>query len=283
MIASAVSSPKPEPFFLRGSRGDLFSLYYPPHRVPSRGSLLYIHPFLEELEASRSIIATVAREIGKLGYGVLSVDLYGCGDSAGEFRDARWETWIEDLVLGVRWLRDRNGPRIGLWGLRLGSLLALDLERYLHAISTLNVLWHPPYAGVETLTHFFRRSLLQENDPAPRAPKYLKSRLASGSSVEIAGWELDPSLAAAIERLELTSLLSQASSAVHCAEFVSSAALRFAAARSRIFAAIEASGLAAEYQQLPVSPFWSIWSEGSTTDYQVLIEFMNGVLAKWAT
>jgi exosortase A-associated hydrolase 2 len=244
--------------------------------------LLYVHPFLEEAEVSRPVIAAVARAMAKLGYGVLMVDLYGCGDSEGEFRDARWETWREDLTLGVQWLRDRNVPRVGLWGLRLGGLLALDFACHSRAVSPFIVLWHPPSGGAETLTHFLRRSLVQEDvGPFTRTTKDLRRRLASGSCVEIAGWELNPDLAFALEHLELPSLLSRISSAVYCAEFVQATTFPSATTRLRILQACKASGAEVDCQQLTVRSFWADWSEATTDDCQVLSEFMKGVLAQW--
>src|SRR5579862_8212418 len=81
-------------FFLSGSAGDLFAMYYAPAETDiDYGDVLYVHPFAGEMFASRNVIAALARELASVGVGVLTVDLYGCGDSWGDFSDARWEIW----------------------------------------------------------------------------------------------------------------------------------------------------------------------------------------------
>ena len=57
------------------------------------------------------------------------LDLFGTGDSAGEFSEARWETWVDNLCAGYDWLSEcANGP-VSVWALRFGALLAVDLLR----------------------------------------------------------------------------------------------------------------------------------------------------------
>src|SRR5215469_17330088 len=103
----------PASFFLPGPAGDLFAIYHSP--APStrdRGDVVYVHPFAEEMNHSRHLISTLARQLSRYGLGVLMVDLYGCGDSAGDFAEARWETWKEDVAAAVRWLHGRGRRRI---------------------------------------------------------------------------------------------------------------------------------------------------------------------------
>ncbi len=282
---SASDSFQAVPFFLPGSQGDLFAMYYPPHCTPGRGGLLYIHPISEEAEVSRPMIAAVAREIARAGYGVLALDLYGCGDSAGEFRDARLDVWREDLALGAQWLRDRNLPVVGLWGLQLGGLLALDL-----ATQTLSnqarsafpflVLWNQPSSGAEVLRYVLRRSLVKE-DNGPTTSQDLRTSLLSGVSVEIAGWELHPDLAFALEELESTSLLSQLSDCrIYCAEFGQAVRSSFRAIQSQTMQACRDANVTIDFQRLPVRPFWTR-TVRTRQDCQVLSEYMKGILAKW--
>jgi exosortase A-associated hydrolase 2 len=60
--------------------------------------VLYVHPFAEEMNRARRMAALQARALAALGYGVLQIDLYGCGDSSGDFGDARWDLWKDDLA-----------------------------------------------------------------------------------------------------------------------------------------------------------------------------------------
>ncbi len=112
-----------ELFFLAGSRGALFAVYHPPAAgMTSRSGVLCAPPFAEELNKSRRMIAQQARRLAAAGFGVLIPDLYGTGDSAGDFGDARWEIWREDLARCAVWLRQRGHESLILWGVRLGGL-----------------------------------------------------------------------------------------------------------------------------------------------------------------
>ncbi|RFP19479.1 MULTISPECIES: hydrolase 2, exosortase A system-associated [unclassified Duganella] len=145
------------PFFLKTAAGDRFCLYYPPHPgAEMRGSLLYVHPFAEELNKSRRMAALQARAYAHAGYGVLQLDLYGCGDSSGDFSDARWEIWLADLALGWQWLAEHSPGPAYLWGLRLGALLALQFAEQARPAPAGLVLWQAVVSGRPHLHQFMR-------------------------------------------------------------------------------------------------------------------------------
>lgn len=203
MTASQVT-PSAEPFFLKTGAGQRFCLFHPPHG-PCRGAVLYVPPFAEEMNRSRRIAALQAREMAALGYGVLQLDLYGCGDSSGDFGDARWAIWKDDLAAGARWLDARLGQPLLLWGLRLGALLALDYARTSqHPVKAL-ILWQPVLSGAAYLTQFLRLrtvgALLAEGASGHTGTAALRASLQAGETLEISGYDLAPELAAAIDAL----------------------------------------------------------------------------------
>src|SRR3546814_18352731 len=106
------------------------------------------------MNRSRRMAALQARALAALGIDVLLLDLFGTGDSAGDFRDARWEIWREDAMAAVAWLGARCGGRVGLWGLRLGTLLAAEVAAEMQAPRLL--LWQPVLSGERHLTQFLR-------------------------------------------------------------------------------------------------------------------------------
>ena len=67
----------------------------------------HLPPFAEEMNHSRRMATLQAHRLAALGIDVLVVDLFGTGDSAGDFADARWETWQEDAKAAVAWLGRR--------------------------------------------------------------------------------------------------------------------------------------------------------------------------------
>lgn len=184
------------PFFLSAGQGERFCLYHEPEPgVPPRGAILYVHPFAEELNKSRRMVSLQARAYAQAGFGVLQIDLYGCGDSSGELATARWETWLGDLARAWQWLAGRHpGPRY-LWGLRLGALLALDFATRVRPDAL--ILWQPALSGSAHLNQFARlQSTARLFSGAPAAQQ----------QAEIAGYLMAPALSAAIGRLDAAAL-----------------------------------------------------------------------------
>lgn len=189
-----------EAFFLPAERGGRFCVVNRPARR-ARGGILYVHPFAEEMHKSRRTAARQARRLAELGYLVLQVDLLGCGDSAGEFGDARWPLWQSDVRAALAWLEARVDGPLALWGLRLGATLACGIP----GVERL-VLWQPVTNGEQFLSQFLRLRLASEmlaGGAATSALGELRAELAQGHALEIAGYELHPDLAKAIERLQL--------------------------------------------------------------------------------
>lgn len=184
------------PFFLSADEGERFCLYHEPERgVPPRGALLHVPPFAEELNKSRRMVTLQARACAQAGFGVLQIDLYGCGDSSGELSEARWDIWLSDLAHAWQWLAKRNlGPRY-LWGLRLGGLLALDFAATARPQGL--ILWQPALSGRAHLHQFAR---LQS------AARMFSSSSAVEQENEIGGYLMAPELSAAISQLDAGSL-----------------------------------------------------------------------------
>ena len=87
--------------------GRRFCLFHAPQGTP-RGWIVHLHPFAEEMNKSRRMAALQSRVFAAAGYGVLRIDLLGCGDSAGDFGDATWQGWVDDLVAACGWVRERD-------------------------------------------------------------------------------------------------------------------------------------------------------------------------------
>jgi exosortase A-associated hydrolase 2 len=197
-----------EPFFLQSAAGPRFCLFHAP-AGPRRGALVYLHPFAEEMNKSRRMAALGARALAAQGVGVLQVDLHGCGDSDGEFAQARWDGWLRDVAAARAWLEARLGCRAGLWGLRLGALLALDHAASAPQAPARVLLWQPVIHGATFLTQFLRLRLASDmlKDGGERSgTEALRASLRAGQSLEIAGYELAPQLALAIDGLDAAAL-----------------------------------------------------------------------------
>jgi exosortase A-associated hydrolase 2 len=199
-----------ENFFLPAAPGRRYCLYHPPHG-PARAALLYVAPFGEEMNRTRRAAALQARELAAHGCAVLQLDLYGCGDSDGEFGAARWDIWKQDLALAHAWLAARSGCAVGLWGVRLGALLALDYARTVRLTAALPValpvarlvLWQPVLRGAVYLNQLLRLRLAGDMLSGAQGAdsRGLREALRSQAQ-EIGGYEISPALADAIEALD---------------------------------------------------------------------------------
>lgn len=252
LAAGAIST---RPFFMPVGADQRFCLFHVPEpgQAP-RGAILYVHPFAEELNKSRRMAALQARAFAASGYSVLQIDLYGCGDSGGDFSDARWHIWRQDLALACSWLAQRVDGPLSVWGLRLGALLALDLAGDASLGLKRVILWHPVLKGKSHLDQFLRLRLasqmLADSTRAAGAPT-ARQLLAGGASVEVAGYQLSPGLAADIDCLDATLAVP----AVPVRWFELAAAGNDAVAPTA--ARWHAAGVALSLHAVAGVPFWS--------------------------
>jgi exosortase A-associated hydrolase 2 len=244
------------PFFLDSPRGPLFCLAVKPVGVEARGSVLYLHPFAEEMHKSRRMAALQARALAAAGYLVLQVDLTGCGDSAGDFGDANWQSWHEDARLAHAWLTNQTTASITLWGLRTGATLAVDVSRKLPNIQGL-ILWQPVISGDIFLNQFLRIKLASEmmaEGQAQSGTKKLRAQLLQGTGVEVGGNMLSPAMAKELGALKLSDITPNC--AVSWIEIAAEASEQPLPASQRVQDAWRASGVVLQTQTVVGDPFW---------------------------
>ena len=179
-------------------------LHLPPAAVT--GLVVHVHAFAEEMNKARRAVAEQARAFAAAGFVVLVPDLHGCGNSEGDFGDATWEGWVNDIVDATGWLQAQytQVPRTWLWGLRAGCLLAAQAAARLPRQPDL-LFWQPAPSGKVLLQQFLRLKVaanLQSGD-STGITRTLRTDLAAGRSVEVAGYMLSSSLANGLETAEL--------------------------------------------------------------------------------
>jgi exosortase A-associated hydrolase 2 len=194
-------------FFLpMPGRGQRLVLHHRPLGGDTRGIVVYAHPFAEEMNKSRRMAALQSRALAAAGYAVLQIDLLGCGDSSGDFGDATWDDWIDDVVEAARWMRERHHDApLTLWGLRAGCLVATAAAQRI-AVPVDFLFWQPALAGRAVLQQFLRLRLAAEmqGGGAQGLMESLRAQLVAGQVVEVAGYRVGPSLAAGLEAAALT-------------------------------------------------------------------------------
>ena len=194
-----------EAFFLPVADGQRFCLVNRPALgVQEIGAVLYIHPFAEEMNKSRRMAALQSRALAAAGYIVLQIDLHGCGDSSGDFGDATWAGWLDDIEQAARWLRQQSRGDFWLWGLRVGGLLASEAAQRLDYPCKL-LLWQPVISGKQFLQQFLRIKIAGDLAGGDNKGKMerLRQQLQQGEAVEVAGYMLSPELAEGLTRAEL--------------------------------------------------------------------------------
>jgi exosortase A-associated hydrolase 2 len=254
MNAPLPSAPRVEPFFFDADPGTRFSLYHAPApQVAPRGAILYIHPLAEELNRTRRMAALQARRFAALGFAVLQIDLFGCGDSCGDFNAARWDIWKRDLATAREWLAERSVGPLYLWGLRLGGLLALDFAAA-NSVDGL-ILWQPFLHGRTCINQFLRLALGPDPD-GPRTTAALRAAMAARGMIEVNGYELSAPLAQAIDACDAAQLVLPACP-VHWFALAAPAPARLAASAERLAARWAPGGTTLRFYALPGAPFWS--------------------------
>lgn len=198
------------PFFLPGDHGRIFAVHHEPAgEVSQCGHVLVVPSFNEEMNRCRSMVTILAQALARHGVGTLVVDLHGTGESDGEYGDARWGTWIGDIRKGIEWLDSRPGGCISLLGIRTGVPLAVAaMQGYPNPRAL--IAWQPVVDGKTYFTQFMRMRIaanMDRTDIPRETTEEMRAQLAAGQSIEIAGYEVHPELAAAIEKARLVDLI----------------------------------------------------------------------------
>lgn len=255
----------PQAFFLPaapGARagGERFCLYHPARGPAPRGSVLYLHPFAEELNNSRRLVARQAQALAAQGFAVLQIDLFGCGDSSGLFEEAHWDDWLADARLAQGWLATQaNGP-LWIWGLRSGALLAAALAALPcphDAPATQLLLWQPVGSGEQALQQFLRlHTAGQWLDSGPAAGDSAATHLRNGDSVDIAGYTLSPALAEGLRSARLAPPVSAAPGRLVWLETTSQVAPSLTPATERQLASWRSAGWSVHAAAVQGAAFW---------------------------
>lgn len=250
-----------QPQFIEGVKGELFCNYIVANDNKHPGhAILILPPFAEEMNKSRHMLATMAYMAAELGYDVLSFDLFGTGDSQGEFGDSSWEIWVDNISTILGWLKDKNITTITIIAARSGSLFIESLLQN----SPLNIdkiiLWQPVANGGLFLNQFIRLKLAADmiGDSKNRiSAKDIKQQFENGNSVEIAGYMLNPALFTPMANQNLSGLKQARCPDIHWYEIAPSQEQTFTPASMRIIDELKESGIKIHITPLQGPQFWS--------------------------
>lgn len=202
-----------KPFFLQCPSGQVFvTTYLAEAKENSSRWVIHFPAFAEEMNKSRPMVSSMARKWAAAGYNVLIPDLYGTGDSGGEFVDAKWADWREDMHFLLQWVFSHAAQSIVFWGLRTGCLLAADLYRVVddserHRIDQL-IFWQPVLKGDQFVTQFLRlRVAASMMLGGKETVATLRKIIIKQGCMEVAGYELNSDLVSQIGEVSLLNLM----------------------------------------------------------------------------
>lgn len=243
--------------FLDGGHGQILTVVRRP-QGPTGISVLIVPPFAEEMNKTRKMLTDVSQALQARGIATILVDLYGTGDSEGEFRDATWGRWIEDLARAASWCAAEGWPTVGLLGVRLGCMLGAQLAReVLHGLQR-TVFWQPVVDGDRLVAQFLRlRVAASMMDAGRESVGGLRQALRDGHCVEVAGYELSPRMAGELERLKLADLLGTHLGELHWMEVTRDATGSAGEAGAKHLEIARSRGLDASVQTFVGEPFWT--------------------------
>jgi uncharacterized protein len=231
-------------------------LHSPPGGREPRGSIVHVHALGEEMNKSRRMVSLAARALAASGWSVLLMDLDGCGDSCGEFRDASWEGWIEDAQFAQSWCTSRVQKPCWLWGLRAGCLIA-EAASERNGGATPLLLWQPVLSGRLHLKQILRLKLANEalaQAQERQGTEALRTRLLNGSALEIAGYVFPPDVAAGLDRASIT--LKRQNAPVALLEIGTEGEAQLAAALASRLAELRSRDVKARTMAAPGPQFW---------------------------
>jgi len=221
--------------------------------------------------------AVQARRHAQRGLGVLVLDPTGCGDTSGDFGDARWELWLEDCRLGLEWLHHQAPGPVFVWGLRLGALLGLEVAQRHSDRVRAAIMWQPITSGSHYLTELLRIKVAVEMIGGRKTSvTELRQALSAGSPIELGGYCIAPQLADALEARSLSTFAVPRLTAAWL-ELVPDIASSIAPASQRIIDALANAGMDVTGESVPGQPFWQ-WDAQDITECPELLSRTDKVV-----
>ena len=270
------------PVVLCGKRGNLIGFYHPPAvKGGAVGDVLLVPAFAEEMNRCRSMVTMQAHALARIGMGTLVLDLYGTGDSAGDFEEADWDGWRDDLLVGLTWLRQHGNGCRTLLGVRLGALMAAEIAAGDDGIDRL-LMWVPVVSGKPYWTQFLRIRIAAEMGMSDgvKSTGVLRAQSAQGQTVEASGYRVGADLARRLDQLEMPTSARLAGKTVAWFEVCVSSESVLPRASTRFVEEWQTQGLNVAMVQVLGPPFWQVHERAVAP---ALVAATSEVVAGWPT
>lgn len=196
MRSEVKTFPKPQPplgeeaGYFRVAGGHLYTVFHPASEA--LGRVLLVGPFASERQNSYLPWVRWARYLAARRIEVLRYDYRGVGESLGQFEEATFKDWSDDLRLLGEWYANQQ-PSLPLviHGLEIGALLAHRC--FDEGLGDAMLLWSPPVNANQALRSTLLRWIGLEQLLTPGAERRSAShyirQLEAGESVEVEGYQ----------------------------------------------------------------------------------------------
>jgi len=245
-----------ESSFLRSDAGSILVVL---HRATnSNRCAVFVPPFAEEMNKCRSQITATAHALVASGYSALVVDLYGTGDSEGDFNEATWSRWTQDIEAAVNWATEEGLVVDALIATRLGCLLAVESFAKANLSVSKTVFWQPVESGERYMSRFLRLgvSASMMKSGSVHTIDEFRQRLGAGEVLEIAGYPLSEVLSSEIDRARLSEFIGPFLGELKILEVGRSVSSGLSLESSSIESAANGRGLPARSLQIRGEHFW---------------------------
>ena len=209
------------------------------------------------------------------------LDLFGTGESSGDFGAATWEIWLDNLQSACNWLKQQGANTIDLWGLRTGCLLAMDFVEHRPEIISRIICWQPVVNGDTFITQFLRLRIaaaMMDNTASREKTSDLKQLLLSGQKLEVAGYALNPGLTNPLMSLRTEHLPHACNKEIALFEVVSSAVTSASLVNTNLLASLLEKNKDSSLTTVVGDSFW-VSQEISTAP--ALISASREKIATW--
>jgi exosortase A-associated hydrolase 2 len=258
-IAVTANKVNIEPVFLKSAAGSILVTAYAKRGSQPSEYVLVVPPFAEEMNKCRRMMSLLAHRLAICGFGAVVVDLFGTGDSEGDFLDARYEDWLNDLETCWRWIKTRSAILTTLVGIRFGGRLSIDFAQRCDDITRV-LMWQPVLSGADALSQFLRLRVAANRisrGSGGESVASLRQSLKTGEPVEVAGYELHPALADSIDRLCLTDIELGQSIKLHWITITADTQRNIPPAVRSALDQLVSTGNFIESTSLCADPFWN--------------------------
>lgn len=235
-----MNAPLRDGFFFDASGAQLYGFMHPAQGAPRPVACLIVHPFMEERQDAHAVLRSLAVDLAAHGYPTLRFDLYGCGDSEGDWEGASLSRWRDDITAAASLLR-REAPQAALvlLGLRFGATLAAltaDAANASRLCMVQPIVDGAAYADELLLAHLAAEMVLHRKAGTTR--EALAARLAAGETINLFGYPFTSTLDRELRAIDLSRTMPERVARVLLVDVARSATARESEGIKRLVAAL---------------------------------------------